>query len=274
MSVSTRKTAIIDISAYFKIATTDKDEIERNTLFSQYITEQNKFSNPLKLAVANETNEGFKAELLQSIKNIIYNHLDDTIKLANSYFNIGGNNKIFLNWKKLKYFDIYKNITALLKGLIAFSPDFQKFISTATSIPDNMSVADAKSYTCRLFLKDRDLISDDKNTLKIGPIHLIGVYGGATTVQVKNLVGFPDISAIKDDFGIYVWEQNTHVQLIFLTDCKTHEAVKSKFLLFNNWSRSLGEYNNILIRAAARYHILQSINEARVIADGRNENVQ
>ena len=206
--------------------------------------------------------------LLTSIQNVIYKHFSERIKLSNIYFNLGGNTKISLDWKKLKYSDRDKNITTILKDLISLSPDFKKFISEAFSIPDNMSVEDAKSFTGRPFLKDQDLISTTKitKTNHFGPIHFIGVYGNATEIQVKKLIGFPDISAIRDDFGIYVWEQNTHVQLVFLTECKTPEAVKSKFLLFNNWCRSNREYDNLIKRAKARFHILKSINEAKVIA--------
>ncbi|MEP7169559.1 MAG: hypothetical protein ABI855_09350 [Bacteroidota bacterium] len=267
MNISTRKTAIIDVTKYFPLTTTDKDESTRNNLFSQYLTDLNTFNNPLKLAKAKETNDGFKEELLSSIKNVIYKHLNDRIELSNIYFNLGGNNKISLNWKKLKYSDRDKNITTILKNLVSLNPDFKSFVSDAHSIPDNMSVEDAKAFTGRPFLTDQDLISiPKKGKPKYGPIHFIGVYGNATEIQVKGLIGFPDISAIKDDFGIYVWEQNTHVQLVLLTECKTPEAVKSKFLLFNNWCRSNGEFENICKRAEARYHILKSINEAKKIA--------
>ncbi len=268
MNISTHKTAIIDISKYYPISTTDKDEKERNKLFSDYLKEQNTFNNPLKLSKANESNDGFKRELLAAIQNVIYKHFSERIKLSNIYFNLGGNTKISLDWKKLKYSDRDRNITTILKNLISLSPDFKIFISEAFSIPDNMSVEDAKSFTGRPFLKDQDLIPTTIKTksTKFGPIHFIGVYGNATEIQVKNLIGFPDISAIRDDFGIYVWEQNTHVQLVFLTECKTPEAVKSKFLLFNNWCRSNREYDNIIKRAEARFHILKSINEAKDIA--------
>lgn len=268
MNISTHKTAIIDISKYFTISTTDKDEIKRNKLFKDYLVEQNVFTNPLKLSKANESNDGFKKELLVSIQNVIYKHFSERIKLSNICFNFGGNTKISLDWKKLKYSDRDKNITTILKELISLSPDFKIFISEVFSIPDNMSVEDAKSFTGRPFLKDQDLILRAKKAkpTKFGPIHFIGVYGNATEIQVKNLIGFPDISAIRDDFGIYIWEQNTHVQLVILTECKTPEAVKSKFLLFNNWCRSNREYDNIIKRAKARLHILKSINEAKKIA--------
>jgi hypothetical protein len=269
MNISSRKTAIIDITKYFTISTTDAAEINRNTLFSQYINDLNTFTNPLKLAKANESNDGFKLELLRLIKTVIYKHLNDRIELSNLYFNIGGNNKISLNWKKLKYTDRDKNITTILKELVSLNPDFKGFVSGAYSIPDNMSVEDAKAFTGRPFLKDQDLISIPKKGKPkiVGPIHFIGVYGNASEIQVKNMIGFPDISAIKDDFGIYVWEQNTHVQLVFLTECRTPEAVKSKFLLFNNWCKSTGEYDNMGKRAAARFHILEAINQAKIIAD-------
>lgn len=268
MNISTHKTAIIDISKYYKLSTTDKDEIKRNKLFADYLLEQNTFNNPLKISKANESNDGFKKELLASIQNVIYKHFSERIKLSNIYFNLGGNTKISLDWKKLKYSDRDKNITSIMRDLISLSPDFNIFISEAFSIPDNMSVEDAKSFTGRPFLKDQDLIptTKKKKPTKFGPIHFIGVYGSVTEIQVKNLIGFPDISVIRDDFGIYLWEQNTHVQLVFLNECKTPEAVKSKFLLFNNWCRSNHEYYNIIKRAEARYHILKSIKEAKDIA--------
>lgn len=269
MNISTDKTAIIDISKYYSISKPSKKEIKLNKLFSEYLKEQNTFNNPLKLSRANENNDGFKRELLASIQNVIYKHLNERIKLSNIYFNLGGNTKKSLDWKKLKYSDRDKNITSILKELISLNPDFKLFISEVFSIPDNMSVEDAKSFTGRPFLKDQDLIPSTTIQKKHGPIHFIGVYGNATEIQVKNLIGFPDISAIRDDFGIYVWEQNTHVQLVFLTDCKTPEAVKSKFLLFNNWCHSKGEYENIVKRAEARSHILKSINEAKNIALGK-----
>jgi hypothetical protein len=101
----------------------------------------------------------------------------------------------------------------------------------------------------------------------LGPIHFVGVSGNATEIQVKNLIGYPDISTIKGDYGIYVWEQNSHIQMVFLTDCISPEAVRSKFLLFDNWCQSTQEIVNIEKRARARIHILNAINEAKKISE-------
>jgi hypothetical protein len=263
LDISTRKTAIINIENYFEIIPKDKAEENRNEIFKTYVKNLNRFTNPLKV-IGMKSNDNFKDSLLESVKTIIYNHLSDRIKISNSYYNLSGNNKTSLNWKKLKYSDRNKLITEKLNFLISNNPNFSKFISKAFSIPDNMSVEDAKSFTGRPFLKDQELVKGKNNLF--GPIHFIGVYGNATEIQVKNLIGFPDLSAIRDDFGLYVWEQNTHIQLVFLIDCKTPEAIESNFILFNNWCDTTGEFENIKMRAEARFHILKAINEAKIIA--------
>jgi hypothetical protein len=266
LNVSTRKTSIVDISAFFNLIPASANETKLNNLFSEYIKEINTFTNPLKLS-KNILSDGFRTELLESIKNVLYKHLEDRIRTANLYFNISGDNKISLNWKKLKYNELDKNITNIIRDLIDKSPYFSTFITTASSIPDNMSVDDAKSFTGRPSQNDQVLINASAKFKKIkqGPIHFVGVFGNATEIQVKNLIGFPDISTMKDDFGLYVWEQNTHVQMVFLTNCKTPDAVRSKFLLFTNWCRSNQEYDNMIKRAQARHHILTAMNYANGI---------
>jgi len=236
LAVSTKKTAIIDLTSYFTISPGDASEAKRNEYFSKYVKDLNLFMNPVKLTKAKKNQVGFQETLLEVVENVIAKHMNERIKLSNIYFNIAGNNKISLDWKKLKYSDRDKNITGILNKEISKNTTFSIFTYKVYSIPDNMSVEDAKSYTGRPFLKDQELIDHPIGDapIKYGPIHFIAVYGNASEIQVKNLIGFPDISAIKEDFGIYVWEQNTHVQLVFLTECRTPEAVKSKFLLFNN----------------------------------------
>lgn len=270
MEISSKKSIIIDISGYFKDLKRDKNQENRDDLFKDYVQQYGFFTNPIKLSPQDQNGDGFNKVIIASFKKTILEHFKTRIELSNVYFNIGGSGTSSLNWKKLKYSSRSEIIITILKESIKSSLDFKQFIYLCHSIPDNMSIEDAKSYTGRPFLKDQDLIlkhvseTNDEN----GPIHFIGVYGNASEIQVKNLIGFPDISAIKSDFGIYVWEQNTHVQLIFLNECINPEAVKTKFLLFNNWCKSNGEYNNIIKRAKARFHILNSINEAKSIAMG------
>lgn len=269
MNISTRKASIIDISKYFSLKTKDPEEKKRNEAFRIFMDETGIFNNPLKVAAGKATDDGFKNELLSSIKNIIYQHIIERFRLSNVYYNISGDNRISLNWKKLKYTDRDTNIRNILNQLVSANPDFNIFEYRVFSVPDQMSVEDAKAYTGRPFLKEQEFIRMPVKGKKVkhGPVHFIGVYGNATEIQVKKLIGFPDVSTMKDDFGIYVWEQNTHIQLIFLTECKTPSATKAKFQLFYNWCRFNREYQNIKKRASARYHILKSINEARKIVE-------
>lgn len=258
---SAKKTAIIDIQKFSPSISTDPKSVLLNDLFKNDINSFNRFNNPLKLSGKHNI-ENFKNTLLKEIKNTIHKHLLNRIKLANTYYDLSGNTKTILDWKKLKYSDRNNVIKEALIKLITQSPSFDDINIIANAIPDNMSVEDAKSFTGRPFLEDHIKISESEKT---GPLHFIAVYGNATEIQVKNLIGYPDVSVIKDEFGIYVWEQNNHIQMVFLTDCKTQSAISSKFILFNNWASSSGEIDKIKTRAKARLHILQAINDAKEI---------
>jgi hypothetical protein len=53
--------------------------------------------------------------------------------------------------------------------------------------------------------------------------------------------------------------------MVFLTKCRTEEAINMQFLAFNNWVESSEEYENLLRRAQARALILAAINNARTL---------
>jgi hypothetical protein len=268
INISNKKTAIVDITAYYPHKGSNPNEIHLNGKFEEYVTKLNKFSNPLKLTKPNNSADGFKHALLSSIKNILYKHIGERSKIANQYFNIGGDNPISLDWKKLNFHELNKNIRFIIEELITKSPDFSRFITTALSIAANMSEEDAKSYTGRPFLTDQELILTPKfRKVKQGPFHFIAVYGSATESQVKKLNGIPDVRTMKEDFGIYVWDQNTHVQMVFLPNCNTPQAIQTNFQLFETWCHSNGEYDNMIKRAQARYHILAAMNEANDIVN-------
>ena len=275
LEISSKKTAILDISHLFQIAVGDPKEKIRDEQFKQYLNTLNRFTNPLKIAAKNRNTAGIKSVLLASIQDIISKHLSDRIKISNYYYNLSSNNHIALDWKKMKYEELARNIETILRKLVDNSPFFSKGINQIHSIPDNMAESDAKSRTGRPFLNDQETTNElikskkKKKPDSVGPIHFIGVYGKATETQVKKLIGHPDVSVIPEDFGMYVWDQTTHVQLIFLVECKTPSALKTKYILFENWCNTSNEYDNIINRGKARFHILKSTNEAKGIADGK-----
>ncbi len=265
LTISSRKSVFIKLQGYFTSTPADADEVKRNAMFSQYVLDGDFFLNDIYPTGTSEIQ--FKEALLKAVKDLIYAQLKDRIELSRIYFDIAGNNKISLNWKKLKYSEREQQCRTLLSDLLAVSPDFKIFTWKVTAIPDNISVPDAKAYTGRPFLNDQNLIDKPAAgvTPKYGPFHFIAVYGKATVIQVKNVIGYPDVSAIQDEFGIYVWEQNTHIQLVFLTECSTPAGLQSKLLLFNKWCRANGEYENMKKRAQGRHMIMTAINEAQAV---------
>lgn len=271
LQVSNKKLALIDITEFFELSPTGDDERERNAEYSRYVSTLNRFSNPLKLTKKNRNIDGLKNTLLEQIKKTISNHLTRRIESSNQSFALSNTNTIGLNWKKLKYDDRSKEIKEVLSEIVKKSSDFKHCLTQEHSIPDKMSVEDAKAFTGRPFLNDQTFIASAGKKMKnqAGPIHFIAIYESATEGQVKSMIGYPDISAIKDEFGYYVWEQNTHIQLVFLTECSTPQAIRMKFLFFENWANSSGELERMQSRAKARYHILTAINEAKVIATKR-----
>lgn len=268
--VSNKKTAIIDISDYFELTTIDPIEIKRNKAFQDYVKMLNKFINPLKLTPKKRNKDGFIESLTNSIKAIITNHLAKRVEHSNHYYALSKTNTVALSWKKMKYDDRAKAIENVLSELVDSSPYFADCFTKSHPVPDKMSIDEARKFTGRPFLYDQDEILLKKkgkaSKLLAGPIHFIGVYETATEGQVKSIVGYPDISVIKEDFGYYLWEQNTHIQLVFLTECYTPDAIRTKYILFENWANSTSELERMLSRAKARYHILASINQAKLIA--------
>lgn len=267
---SSKKVAIIDISKFSPIPAATGEAATRNIAFKNYYTKLNRFNNPLKLKKADQMPEGFRNTLLQSVKNIVSRHFAARIAHSNMYYAMSANNVVAKDWKQLNYEPRSAQMKEKLSELAAKDILFEQVLKISHSIPDRMSEPDARSYTGRPFLSDQDEITKKGvPTSATGPLHFIAVFGPATESQVKAIVGYPDISVIKDDFGYYLWEQHMHIQLVILTECTTPVAIATKFQLFQGWATGNDETEKINNRAQARSHILRSINQAGIIAQGK-----
>ena len=99
-----------------------------------------------------------------------------------------------------------------------------------------MSVSEARNMIGRPFLQENKELETSK--LKSGIIRFIAVYGNATAIQIKNLVGYPDLIVIKTTFGYYLWESNMHIQMFFLTKCINPQTIRTRFTEVSNWLNS------------------------------------
>jgi hypothetical protein len=169
-----------------------------------------------------------------------------------------------LDWSKLSYPEREDELKAILTKAFSSLPDFENVIKAFHAIPDHMSVADARNRIGRPFVYEHKLL--DGQPEQSGVIHFIGVYGNATEIQAKSLVGYPDITVIKTPFGSYLWEKNVHIQIFFVRNCINPQTVRTRLSETINWLNGSREKSKILKRAAARYSILKVINQSKSIA--------
>lgn len=165
-----------------------------------------------------------------------------------------------LDWSKLSYPEREDELKVMLKKAFSVLPDFEDVIKAFHAIPDHMSVADARNRIGRPFVYEHRLL--DGRPEQSGVIHFIGVYGNATEIQAKSLVGYPDITVIRAPFGFYLWEKNVHIQIFFVRNCINPQTVRTRLSEVINWLNGSRERAKILKRAEARFSILKAINGA------------
>lgn len=152
---------------------------------------------------------------------------------------------------------------AMLEGLerkVTIRPQFNALHKNFHAVPDSLSVADARAYLGRPFLRELDDFAALAK-LKAGPVHFIAVYGRVTATQVKNLVGFPDVAVNAGPFGYYLWEKTSHIQMVILADCITDAAVDFAVTRFVEWLTTAGELEPLLLRAKKRFKILKVMHD-------------
>lgn len=125
------------------------------------------------------------------------------------------------------------------------------------AIPAAMSVAAGRELVGRPFLSDHLVEPDNKAV--IGPLHVIGCYGGATEGQGRQLLGFPDATVIAAPFGIYVADDVQKIQFVLLRDCRDASTTRFAVQRFLDWLSQTGEGKQVIARAKARRRIANAI---------------
>lgn len=250
----------INLTTYFTKVKHDKNQSQLNQRFSEDVNEMYRFK---------EFSEaGNIHDLQQYILRLIIGYVQESfVRAFTSKKQIDSSNTVFgktLDWSKLNYGQRTDELIGI--GEEAFADVLKNVITNWHAIPDNMSVADARNRVGRPFLKEHDLLNKSKK--KMGVVHFIAVYGNATESQVKALIGFPDITAIKAPFGFYLWEQNSQIQMFFLKKCINPNTVRTRKSQVVNWLKSSKEESKVLKRAKGRYHLLKAMNKSIQIANG------
>lgn len=206
-----------------------------------------------------------KDEFLKKIKDFLMRHasskIQERIVISNDVLNVSGIMGESLIWKKLPYRTRIDRLTNLLENSEVIKSEFKGTELRFGAIPDAMSVAEARENVGRVFLRDAEEIVGSKN--KSGILHIIAVYKSATERQLRTLIGHPDVTLVQDSFGWYVYDMDSHVQMVFLTDCENENTANTRIQQFFTWTKSSRENKEIEKRAKARFKILSAINEAK-----------
>jgi len=239
-----------------------KEKKERNTRFEKEIKSNGVFLESINADSAEE----LEVKIITQIKKKLLHSIATSIDLLKSHSRSSNTFESTLDWSKLSYNQRINEMEKQLMDSHQKDELFKDVIISYHAIPDHMSVADARNRINRPFLEEYDLLDKYKGYDK-GIIHMIAVYGSATEIQAKNLVGYPDLTVIKGPFGFYLWDKIRHIQIFFLSRCINPETIRSRIMEVRNWIKASKELNNIHDRAEGRYKINQTIKEMQKYAD-------
>lgn len=251
----------ITLTKFFNGTKYTSDETIRNERFREDIESMYRF-HEYETAT---TVDRLQKDVLNLIKGYVRASLEHAFKAKKES---DAANAVFgktLEWSKLSYTE---RISEMLKiGQPGFSNVLKNVEVIWHAVPDNLSVTDARNKLGRPFLSEHVEIT--KSSKEMGIVHFVAVYGNATELQVKNLIGFTDITAIKTPFGYYLWEKTSQIQMFFFTKCVNSMVLGTRKQQLVNWLRSSQELKNVLNRAKGRFHVLSAINESTAIAEGK-----
>jgi len=209
--------------------------------------------------------EELEDKIITQIKKKLLLSIATSIDLLKSHSRSSNTFESTLDWSKLSYNQRIKEMEDQLEASHKDEEGFNDIIMLYHAIPDHMSVADARNRINRPFLEEYNLLEEYEGLDK-GMIHMIAVYGSATEIQAKNLVGYPDLTVIKGPFGFYLWDKIRHIQIFFLSKCINPETIRSRINEVRNWIKASKELNNIRQRAEGRYKINLTIKEMQKYA--------
>lgn len=246
---------IMDVSDVFPNATKKGEEKAKDTIFQNDV-ETNNFVREFIKATSIADLEKI---VLTQIKSYVLSDIENSIKIQKDNVKKSTVYGDTLHFAQLTYAERRQEITSKLGHDVI--PIFKDTIVNVDAIPDNMSVSDARNLIGRPFLNELHLIKGQ--SLKSGVIHCIGVFGSVTELQVKNLVGFPDLAVNKTPFGYYLWDTTNHIQMFFLQKCINTNAVGTNINYLSQWLKTSKEEGNVMKRAEARFKILKVISSVQ-----------
>lgn len=204
-----------------RVKSSDKQDIEYANFISDYVIQKNignymELEKNIILAIHKYLLDVFHSGIICQKKQLI--------------------DKSAIEWKNMTYSTREEKIKECLEK------EFNSYQSSTANIkyeyhayPDSIAIAESKEKVGQPFLKDYLLVEIMNKHSQIGPVHIIGCYGGITESQVKKILGFNDAIILKSSFGIYVADRVSQIQMIFIEKCQNEDLVKNNVASFFNW---------------------------------------
>jgi hypothetical protein len=245
--------------------TTDLIEKQRNLKFTEFVNKQRIFRG----GIVNNEND-----LIARVKEAIFDAVFSLTRMGVNEASLGRfHSGEPLEWSRLNYLERRNEMCKVLHEAISKRPSsheesgnlFAKLagkdiLFVVNAIPDAISVSQAKEMVGQPFLHDHEyhnMISDDQG----GPVHIIACHKGATEVQAKKLLGFPDATVVDAPFGIFVADDIQKVQFVFIRECRDDSMTRHGVQLFFEWLDQSGEEDLLAKRAESRAKIIKTIAE-------------
>lgn len=126
------------------------------------------------------------------------------------------------------------------------------------AVPGPMSVAAARELVGQPFLRDHvhnSLLAPGT----VGPVHFIACQRAVTEAQALRQLGHPDAVVVRPPFGVYVADDVSKVQMIFLADCHDAGNTRARVQEALAWLERANETQLMLRRAEGRAEIVRTI---------------
>jgi hypothetical protein len=127
------------------------------------------------------------------------------------------------------------------------------------AIPAAWSTPAARELVGQPFQHDHEHVEALQQKGIVGPLHLIACHRGVTEAQALRMLGTPDAVAVTSDFGVFVADRVSKVQVALFANCLDESAVQSAVRYWREWLTLSDEGSRLLKRARARRDIVQAV---------------
>lgn len=243
--------------------TKNEGQKEINDRFQKYVEEQTLFRGS-EVTTIDELKERVKETIQAAVIDLVIAGVREGCK---GKYHSGES----LQWSRLNYKERQEAMVQVLRDAIIGRPDSNlrdgfpfstldgiEILFIPNAIPDAISVSQAKEMVGQPFLHDHEydgILTNNQG----GPVHIIACHKGATEIQAKKLLGFPDATVVNAPFGIFVADNIQKVQFVFIANCRNETSTRHSVQRYFEWMKQNGEDKLLVKRALSRARIIKAV---------------